>query len=475
MKRLIGNSLVYAIGNAANSAALFLVIPFLINTLSPAEYGAWSIFEIATFLLYLLILAGLEVGLMRQYWFQSSEHGRARIVGTTILAVTGLGLLVVGVGTALILTGVGNDLSGTPLSLLLVLWIGWSDALVTLFLTLFRIREQAITFVTLSLGRLLLFALLIALAVSGGMGLIGALAARLIASVVTIGVGWFIARRLIVWQFDRAFGWQIAAYGLPLLPTNLAAYVLLSADRYILQSFFTLEDVAIYTFAYKVATILDVLITRPFALDWASRRFKIATQPEAEQNYAYALVFYLWVVAFFGLMVVAVTPLVYALVAPATYHSAMAVVPIILLAYIIYGLSYPLNVGIMLKDRTRDLPVIGFIAAFSYIGLCLWWIPAFDMIGAAWATVVAYVVWTGLITVDSLHLYPIRYPLGLIAGVAGAAAIGYGGLWLADQWWPDVSVLAIVGRLVWVGVVMGGYGIVMWQLLSGQRLAQLLA
>lgn len=463
MKQVFSYSLIYAIGNAANSAALLLVIPYLINTLTPAEYGAWSLFEIAIALLNLLILTGLEVGLMREYWFQDNEQQRKRLVGNTLMMTSAIGIVIVADGAGVVAGGIDFDLPGAPHTLLLVLAIGWSEAIFTVFLTLFRIREQPITFITLSIGRMALFALLAIGLVESGFGLTGALGARLIATVSFITAGLIVGWRWIAWQLDRALIRRIVSYGLPILPANFAAYVLLAADRYIMQGVLSLESVAIYTFAYKIATVLDVLVTRPFALDWAPRRFKIATQPHPEQKYAQALLIYLWVALSFALAVIALTPLLYALIAPPAYWPAMDLVPVILLAYIIYGLSYPLNVGIMLKDRTRDLPVIGWIAACCSLALCFWWIPAFGIAGAAWATVVSYVVWTGLITLDSLRLYPLRYPWLLIGGMIGVSGIGYGGLWLSAQWWPATEPVVAALRLGWVILVMSGYGFWLWQ------------
>jgi len=66
-RNLLKANLIYAFGNIANSAALFLLVPYLVNAFTPEEYGAWSIFEIAILFLNMLILTGLDVGLMREY------------------------------------------------------------------------------------------------------------------------------------------------------------------------------------------------------------------------------------------------------------------------------------------------------------------------------------------------------------------------------------------------------------------------
>lgn len=459
----LSSIIIYAVGSAANSAALFIVVPFLINTLNAEEYGAWSIFEIAIFFINMLILAGLEVGLMREYWQQTDETLRARLVGTVVIAVSLLGMIITGIGVLMVLSGIGGDLPGSPLTLILVLAIGWSDACFRLILTVFRIREQPWIFITLSFLQLGGFALLLVGFLYAGFGLIGALTARLLSSVSLFFVGLVIGRRFIQWRIDQTAIWRIARYGLPLLPTNIAAYILLAADRYVIQYALSLEAVAIYTFAYKIATILDVFVTRPFAMDWAPRRFKIATQPDPEQSYVQILLLYLWVATTFGLIVMAVTPFIYKLIAPVTYWSGIEIVSIILLAYIIYGLSFPLNVGIMLKDRTQDLPIIGAIAAVSCLGLYLWWIPIYGINGAAWATVVSYLVWTGLIAVDSLRIYPIKYPLKIIGGMIGCGILAYGGLWWSNTVWPDVHLEVIGLRVGWVVTIMGGLGIGLWR------------
>src|SRR3972149_7284820 len=90
--RLIKTNFIYAIGSSANSAALFLLIPYLVNALSPAEYGAWAIIEIMIMFVSMMILAGMDIGLMRECWYLGDEEERQRLAGTGISAVCLLGL-----------------------------------------------------------------------------------------------------------------------------------------------------------------------------------------------------------------------------------------------------------------------------------------------------------------------------------------------------------------------------------------------
>ena len=460
LRHLIRTNLVYAIGSAANSAALFLLVPYLVNVFTPEEYGAWSIFEVAILLLNMVMLAGLEVGLMREYWFLTDDDKRAQLTGSVLLAITLWGGILFAGALFFVASGIRFPLPGTSLMLIEVLAIAWLEAIFTLYLTLFRIREQAITFVLLSVGRMVLFMGLSIGLVQGGYGLPGALLGRLGGTVLMLSGAGALGFRYISLRLDIASLKRVIRYGLPLLPTNLASYILLASDRYVLQHFATLEAVAVYTFAYKIAATLDVLITRPFALDWAPRRFKIATQSDPSRRYAQVLLFYLWAAVFFGLCVIALTPAFYRWVAPAEYWPGMKLVPVILLAYLIYGLSYPLNVGIMLKDRTQYLPVIGWVAALICLGLNFWWIPRYGMAGAAWATVVAYGVWTAGIAWLSLKLYPVQYSLRQVGFILLAALLGYAGVWMSER---ALTIGTPSGRRVfWVFLIMSISGLKMW-------------
>lgn len=470
---LVKTNLIYTFGSAANSAALFLLIPFLINALAPEEYGAWSIFEVAVLLLNMVMLSGLEVGLMREYWFLTDDEKRAQLTGSVLLAIILWGgVLFAGGALFLTTSGVHFSLPGAPLTLIEVLAIAWLEAIFTLYLTLFRIREQALTYVLLSVGRMVLFMGLSIGLVYAGYGLAGALLGRLGGTAFMLSVAIVLGIHRISLGLDIAILKRVIRYGFPLLPTNLASYILLASDRYILQSVANLETVAIYTFAYKIAATLDVLVTRPFALDWAPRRFKIAMENDPPRRYAQALLFYLWVAVSFSLCVIALTPAFYRWVAPYEYWSGMRLVPVILLAYLIYGLSYPLNVGIMLKDHTQYLPAISWAAAAVCLGLNFWWIPRYGMTGAAWATVIAYGFWTGGITWVSLQLYPVHYPLWQIGGILVASIVSYAGLWVSDgAVLSNVDFLSIAAlRLIWVvGVMLACGGLVYYLGRSGNR------
>ena len=439
----ISASAVYAVGNLARGGALLALTPFLVNSLTTDEYGRWALSEVVILLATMVMVAGLDIGLMREYWQLPSEKRRAETLGLLTVAVMVSGMLwfVVGLGLG---TGGALDLgTGNETPWVLALASAWTESVMALFLAHFRIREDAWVFAGFSVGRSVALVALAILLIHMGYGVTGGLLGRFIAGTLALGGALVLvaSRRQIAFAFDKGILSRVARYGLPLLPANLASYVLLASDRYFIGGMIGLKAVAVYSFAYKVGSTLDMLVIRPYSADWAARRFKIAGETDAERHYDDALLLYLEAGTAFSLFAIALTPLGYQFLAPEVYSAGMAVVPVILLAYLVYGAAHPLNVGLMLKDRTRFLAYGAVIAAAACIALNVRWIPQFGMSGAAWATVVSYAIYTALVALGSLSVYPIRYSFRRIVAVIVPGLLGLLALYGIQTLFPPDALL----------------------------------
>lgn len=469
--RILKANAAYALGSAANGAALIVLVPLLVKRFSVAEYGLWSLFEVGILLLNMLLLAGTDVGLMREYWFDETPTRRRALAGTVLLGVAfwGAALGVVCAAASFWL----REYWGLPLLQASALACGTAlcEALFAVLLTLLRIREQALRYVLLASGRMLAFVGFAVVAVVLGGGVRAALAARLLAAIVGVVLALLWTRDALQWTFDRPAWLRVLHYGLPLLPANLAGYVLLASDRYFLERFASLELVACYAFAYKIAAVLDMFVTRPFALDWAPRRFRIASEPAPAAKYNAALLLYVFASSAVALAVWALTPAVYRWLAPPEYAQGQGLVPLLLAAYVISGLSVPLNVGIMLKDQTRKLPPIQWAAATVCTLLNLTLIPRFGMWGAAWATLIAYLLSTAGIAWLSARLYPISYAWGWLLGLCAMLAAGVFGMLCVDDWLPRAAwSFGWLFKLFWVAALCALVGRRLW--LSEQALSR---
>lgn len=415
IKQALRANIVYALGSLANGLALFVLMPYFVNALSTEQYGVWALLEITISFVSMFVLTGLDVGMLRHYWFVADEQERRALIGSALIGVSIWGAFLTAIFLCVAwgwqLWQGAYPLGISAADVWLTVGIGWAEALFALCLSIFRAHEQPIGFAGFSLSRMVVFITASIAGVALGGGITGALFGRLFSVVVMLLIVTFVLRRAFTLVFNRSLFLAMARYGFPLLPANIASYFLFASDRYFLNIFTTPAIVAIYNFAYKISASLEILITRPFAIDWAVRRFKIAASQNPQQGYIWAIVLYLYAALGTALLVWIGSPLLYAWIAPQEYHTGLALIPVLLAAYLVYGLSYPLNIGIIIKDQTRWLPFINGGATILYLLLNFWLVPRYQMAGAAWATFLAYAVMTITLFLFSQHYYRIRFSM----------------------------------------------------------------
>ncbi len=452
--KVIYANLAYAIGTALTSAGLFVLIPILTRYLSPGEFGAWTIFEITILFLTTVMISGMDSGLMRHYDDVTSSDHQSRFAGSVIVAVSLASAMIVLGGCGLLLLGQRTGLPGSRAAIALTIGIAGSESVFTMILNIFRVREMPGTYVALSVARTVGFVSGSTYLMQHGYGLQGALLGRFAATLAATLLAGAFASRFMVLRFSWSLIRPALTYGIALVPTSAALYVMFGADRYVIQHIMTLNDVAVYSFAYKMAAIADIVVTRPFATDWAARRFKIATMPDAPARYAQVMTVYLTLIGSCALCVLAVAPLLYHWFAPPFYESGAKIVPVILLAYVIVGVSNPANVGVMIRDRTVWMPIIGVFAAGVYVAALALMIPRMGLMGAAWATVGAYSVWTLGILTTSLRFYKVPYRVGLLAIIVATGIVALLGIEAMGHAFARSLYLATGLKLAWIGGVV---------------------
>jgi len=110
--------------------------------------------------------------------------------------------------------------------------------------------------------------------------------------------------------------------------------------------------------------------------------------------------------------------------APA-FQRAAIVVPVIALAYLCEGLCYVGTIGIALQRRPIVRSAAVGVAALVNLALNVLLIPPYGMLGAAWATLIAFMLQTVILVTVALGYYPIPYQWGRFAQLLGSAGALY--------------------------------------------------
>jgi O-antigen/teichoic acid export membrane protein len=219
------------------------------------------------------------------------------------------------------------------------------------------------------------------------------------------------------------FSWEklrpMLRYALPLLPASLSMFFLHFGDRFFLQRYCSLTDVGIYSLGYKFGMIVATLVAAPFQRVWGTHSFEIERQPDAKLVYARVFTYFATLLAFGSLCICVFIRDVIGIMAPPNYAAAASIVPMVALAYILYALNNAAGLGIMIRNKTKNIAFIQIpvVALNAILNFAL--IPSYGILGAALATLISFGIMFLLTFAVSQRLYPIAYEYRRLTILAG--------------------------------------------------------
>jgi O-antigen/teichoic acid export membrane protein len=429
MKRIGQHGLVYAAGILLLRAVSVLMLPLYTNYLTPADYGVIQLIEMTFEVISIVAGARLAVGIFRFYHKAETEAERRSVISTAMTLVVGLSAIV----------GVLAGLAAPRLSHLIfksdtytpLIQLGAASfvtqSLLIVPLAFLRAANKSMLFVRMNVIRAVLqMSLNILFLTQLGMGVAGIMLSTLVTSLaVGLLLSYDLAKQCGL-GVSRAAARDLLTFGLPLVATQVATFVLTFGDRYFLQASADTTAVGLYSLSYQFGFMLSTLGYMPFSMVWEPMRFAIARQSNRDEMYARAFVYLnlLLLTMTVGIALFA-GDLLRVMSAPA-FHSAAAIVPFILVAYVFqawYGIQ---DVGLHISERTGLITlanwVSGAVALLGYIVL----IPRYAGLGAALATLASFAVRWVIVYRMSQKLWPVRYnwnAVGRLSAVAGVAVV----------------------------------------------------
>ncbi|MFM9961949.1 MAG: lipopolysaccharide biosynthesis protein [Planctomycetaceae bacterium] len=459
---ILKHSAVYGIGQILGRLASLLLLPLYTRCLSPSDYGCVAILDLTAGILAVFIGSGMATAVTRYHFDTESEEDRNR------LWWTGLGYLGL---ASLILIGpmwlarhwlanvtLGPDVVNGATFYTLALATMACSAFGELLDAYLRVQKWSGRYVSLSLLRLLVnIALNVYFLVVLDWGIMGLLTGNLIATAAnTLVLFVMFCRSRGPCELDRGVARKLLGFGTPLIATALLSMVFHEADRYFLRVYVDLEQVGIYSLAYKIGQAVNMLCLVPFAAIWGVVVYEIARSPDAKRQYA--AVFEQFVA---GLLLVMLAASLFAkpllmLLTTNDYSAAADLVPVICLAYSFFSLNEHFRVPVMLARKTLSLIPVYLFAAVLNIVCNLVLIPRFHAAGAAWASVLTYAGFSlfGLMQYRKIDVYP--YPFRRCGTILAGMIL----TWIACRTAWDVSLVAgwsasVSSWLAWTGLLFG--------------------
>lgn len=420
LRRLLRNSGIYVVGIVISKALGFIMIPIYTRYLAPRDYGTLEILDLILYSTAIIAAMGINGAIFRFYSMYESERDKKEVVATAALYMTALAVVVSGLiilfAVPIARATLGAD-SFAPLVRIMACVLLFSN-MTEVPLSYWRAKEQQGTFFIASVSRTVVGAAALAIALAGfKAGVKGALYANLFTNALA-GIGF---SAVAMWDLPKRVVWvklgQMLRYGLPLVPTSLASFILVYSDRFFLRHFGTLGEVGVYALGYKLAMVLPLVINVPFQLVWQWQQFELAKREDAQHIYARMGKYILLVSVFFGLGLSLLSKEVIEVLTPQSYWSAYRIVPLIALCYVFDAIRNVVISGMYLQKDTRHLAAVTVPVALLDLALNYLLISRFLAMGAAVATLVAYAtnLFACLIVAQRLYKIPYEYARSAIA------------------------------------------------------------
>ena len=389
IKSTLKNTAIYSIGNLSVKLVGIVLLPFYTNPhyLTIDAYGALGLFEAINQILVIVLGMGLYNSLVRWYYDVEDKREQKELVfsiwiGTAAAAIP-ITILFILFDKPLTLLTFGNAKYTYEFTLLLI-----STALQVIGMipmTLMRMQEKAGLYTTSNIIRLgtMLTATLILL-IYFKRGLAGIIEAQIIGHIAYFIVITPYSLKNIAFRFRTSFFKPLLDYGIPIMLAALASVALSTVDRFIINGFFGLEQVSLYSLGVKVANVIKVFIIGSVSLALSPMIFKKMNDPDNKRFYSKAMTYY-----GFGIMICILFLSLFAqeaikVLATSTYYwKAFGIIPVIAFSFYFAALRDVAVTGIHLTKRTRILTGITVSTAIVNLILNFALIPWLKSMGAA--------------------------------------------------------------------------------------------
>jgi O-antigen/teichoic acid export membrane protein len=430
LKRLGKHSAIYGLGGLVSRILAVLLLPLYTRYLSPSDYGKVETLIALTTVIGIVLRMGIHSAFFR-FYFDSPEPEHRRLVLRTsfwfTMAMATAGLIV---GVALspqisdLLFGTTDD-AELVAAAFVGLWAGMNYEQLT---SLFRVEERSAAFVAASLSNVLLtIGATLILVVALDKGPIGVIVGNFTGTLLVYAALVGYRREQLGLQFDRGLLREMNRFGIPLVPTALFLWVTNFSDRLFLVQLADVTEVGLYSVGVRIASAMVLLLTA-FRLAWPAFAYSIEDEGEARRTYAYVLTYLVLVATWVATALALLSPWIVDWIAAPAFAESSRVVGPLAFAAVAFGAYIVVAIGVGRARRTQFNWVVTGVAAAVNIVLNLLFIPPYGMMGAAVATVAAYMTMFVGMAWWSQRIYPVPYQWRRVATAAGAgialAAVG---------------------------------------------------
>jgi len=413
--KLSKNSFFYLVANFISVFLGLILLPLYTSFLTPDEYGIIVITVSVTTFFSAFYVLGLTESFRRFYFDYQEETDKKELkkfISTIILFVFIYGLIFTFfiVYCKDIVENYVKDITFFPYIIIAILS--------AYFMVFFQIRlamcqveqkAKSYTFLFVSLIFLQNF-LIIYSVVFQNQGALGYVSAILISNIIFAGVSFWTLKSFLIPTIDIAQLKISLRYGLPLVPCLFASWMLISADKLILNNLVSTYEVGLYSIGHKIGIGMNLLVAS-INLAWLPYFFMTmkGKNDSAKKEAARLVTYWVIVMCVVFLLFSIFSKEVISIFASPQYYLAYKVIPLIALAYLFGGFCSIAMGPLLWKGKTFIISVATVTSGILSVVLNFLLIPKFQMTGAALTMVLSFVYYFSFTFYFSLKILPLSY------------------------------------------------------------------
>ena len=403
LARLVKTTVIYGLGQVLIRFISLLLLPLFTTYLTPTEYGISAVLGLLAVVLAPIFSIGLGTAIGTVYFHPDDPERRNKTIWTAfaILGLSGLLLGLLGIAFG---RGISELALQTPDYQWLVTMSVWCISLATAATPLqlyLQLEERAISYAVITVVvALFSIALSISLVVVLRQGIWGLVEANLVSQALAFVLFLLLAARRLKPRLDLSLGQTLVRTGVPLIPGFAFLFIILQANKYLLQWFDGLDALGVYSIGFNIGMVMNLVVVA-FTTAWTPY-FLAFSDRQDEARRLFGKIFTYYVFAFGALNLIfyfAAKPLVMLMTDP-DFHNAFVVVGPSATSQFLLGVFSLLLPAMYFA---QEVPfVTGIQAAATVVAALanLLLIPPFGIAGAAaalaigaLALVVAQLVW----------------------------------------------------------------------------------
>jgi O-antigen/teichoic acid export membrane protein len=424
--RLAKGSFIYGIGSMLQRFMGLLLLPLFTRALSPQDYGVVALVSLIGVALGGVFNLGTGNSMGLLYYRETNISKRPSIIWTNVLLLMlncSFWYSIVFLSAPLLSTLVFQSDRYADLIRLALLGSAFST-ISEPWLSYLRMEENARHYVVITLvSSLLSIGLSIWFVLVQDIGVEGVVLAGTMTQGIMLAVGWLIVGRNLPFNIDSRLFRPLIKIGFPSIFGLFAFLFIDYADRQMIARMVSLDALGVYAVGYSFGMVMSIAMGA-FATAWAPFFMSYRNKPdEARVIFSKVLTYYL---IGFGLLTVlsffAAKPAVYLLTA-SKYHEAHLVVGLVAAAYMLKGCYLIVLPGVYFAEKLHKQVIIEWAAAVINIGLNLWLIPIFGIVGAALATLFSYLSLPICAWLVARHYLVVDYDWGRLSKISITALL----------------------------------------------------